>query len=116
MKLIAVAALTMVAAAPALAQTSPAPTTPAPSATTPAPTATAPAGAAKFTVDTPIEQLVADEKAKAVLTSVLGGDITQNPFYEQIKAMSFTQVQPLSQGQITDELIKKLAEGLAGIK
>jgi len=51
-----------------------------------------------------------------VLTSVLGGDITQNPFYDQIKAMSFAQVQPLSQGQITDELMKKLADGLAAIK
>ncbi|MBA4048832.1 MAG: hypothetical protein C0476_09865 [Sphingomonas sp.] len=106
MKLIAVAALTLIAAAPALAQTTPEPTPPA----------IAPAGAAKFTVDTPIEQLVADEKAKAVLTSVLGGDITQNPFYDQIKAMSFAQVQPLSQGQITDELVKKLADGLAAIK
>ncbi|MBA3837500.1 MAG: hypothetical protein H2054_00360 [Sphingomonas sp.] len=115
MKLIAVAALTLFAAAPALAQTTPTPT-PAPGATTATPPATAPAGAAKFTVDTPIEQLVADEKAKAVLTSVLGGDITQNPFYDQIKAMSFAQVQPLSQGQITDELMKKLADGLAAIK
>lgn len=112
MKLIAVAALTLVAAAPVLAQTTPAP---APGVTT-TPPAAAPAAAAKFTVDTPIEQLVADEKAKAVLTSVLGGDITQNPFYEQIKAMSFAQVQPLSQGQITDETMKKLAEGLAAIK
>lgn len=109
MKLIALAASLALAATPAFAQTAPAP------AADPTP-ATAPAGAAKFSVDTPIEQLVADEKAKAVLLSVLGGDITQNPFYDQIKAMSFAQVQPLSQGQITDETMKKLAEGLAAIK
>lgn len=107
MKLIALAASLTLVAAPAFAQTAPAPA--------PAP-ATTPAATAKFTVDTPIEQLVADEKAKAVLQTVLGADITQNPFYDQIKAMSFAQVQPLSQGQITDETMKKLAEGLAAIK
>ncbi|MBX9859206.1 MAG: hypothetical protein K2Y20_06395 [Sphingomonas sp.] len=105
MKLIALAASLTLVATPAFAQTAPAP----------APTA-APAATAKFGVDTPIEQLVADEKAKAVLQTVLGADITQNPFYDQIKAMSFAQVQPLSQGQITDETMKKLAEGLAAIK
>lgn len=109
MKLIALAASLTLVATPAFAQTAPAPSTPTPPAA-------APAGAAKFTVDTPIEQLVADEKAKAVLQTVLGADITQNPFYDQIKAMSFAQVQPLSQGQITDETMKKLAEGLAAIK
>lgn len=103
MKLIALAASLTLVATPAFAQTAPAP-------------ATAPAAAAKFGVDTPIETLVADEKAKAVLQEVLGADITQNPFYDQIKAMSFAQVQPLSQGQITDETMKKLAEGLAAIK
>lgn len=112
MKLIALAASLALVAAPAFAQTAPAP---APGAAT-TPSTTAPAGTAKFSVDTPIETLVADEKAKAVLASVLGADITQNPFYDQIKAMSFAQVQPLSQGQITDETMKKLAEGLAAIK
>lgn len=107
MKLIALAALVSIAATPFFAQTAPAPTAPAP--------ATA-ATAAKFNLDTPIEQLVADEKAKAVLMTVLGSDITQNPFYDQIKAMSFAQVQPLSQGQLTDDTMKKLAEGLAAIK
>ncbi len=111
MKLIAFAALVSFAAVPALAQTAP---TPAPPAAAPAPMATT--ETAKFTVDTPIEQLVANEQAKAVLMTVLGADITQNPFYDQIKAMSFAQVQPLSQGQITDETMKKLAEGLAAIK
>lgn len=109
MKLIALAASLALVASPVFAQTAPAPSTPTPPAA-------APAAAAKFTVDTPIEQLVADEKAKAVLQSVLGADITQNPFYDQIKAMSFAQVQPLSQGQITDDTMKKLAEGLAAIK
>lgn len=114
MKLIAFAALVSIATSPVFAQTAPAPA-PAPGATT-TPTTAAPAGVSKFSVDTPIEQLIADEKAKAVVTAVLGGDISQSPFYEQIKAMSFAAVQPLSQGQITDETMKKLAEGLAAIK
>lgn len=109
MKLIAFAALVSFAVAPVFAQTASAPAT---TDAAPAPATTA----AKFTVDTPIEQLVANEQAKAVLISVLGGDISQSPFYDQIKAMSFAQVQPLSQGQITDETMKKLAEGLAAIK
>lgn len=109
MKLFAFAALVTLAATPLVAQTAP-----APAPTAPAPSTTA--AATKFNLDTPIEQLVADEKAKGVLMTVLGSDITQNPFYDQIKGMSFNQVQPISQGQLTDDTMKKLAEGLAAIK
>ena len=85
--------------------------TPAPAA---APADAAPA--AKFNLDTPIEVLVADEKAKAVLTADLGADVSQHPAYEQFKGMSLRQVQPYSQGAITDEILKKAEADLAAIK
>jgi len=109
-----VALLSLAAAAmPATAQQAPA------SAAAPAPAAgaagtTAPAGA--FTLDTPIEQIVANEKAKAALMTALGADITANPFYDQIKAMSFNQVQPISNGALSDETMKKIADALAAVK
>lgn len=118
MKLIVCAAFLSLAAAPAVAQQPAAPAPQAPAATTaPAtgtPAATAPAGA--LTLDTPVEALVANPKAKAVLDQVLQTDITLNPFYDQIKAMSFNQIQPLSNGALTEDLLKKIAEGLATVK
>lgn len=76
---------------------------------------TAPA-AAKFNLDTPIEALVADEKAKAVLATGLGTDVTAHPAYEQFKGMSLRQVQPMSGGQVTDEMLVAIEKGLAEIK
>ncbi|MBX9881544.1 MAG: hypothetical protein K2X73_06170 [Sphingomonas sp.] len=111
MKLIVCAALFSLSAAPALAQQAPAPA-PAPASGD----AAAPATAGALTLDTPIETLVANPKAKAALDQVLQTDITANPFYDQIKAMSFNQVQPLSNGQLSDELLKKIGEALAAIK
>jgi len=107
--LIAIALMTVTA--PALAQTAPAP---APAPTT-AP-ATAPAATAKFNLDTPIETLVADPAAKAVLTADFGGDVTANPNYEQFKGMSLHQVQPYAPDKMTDALMTKIATDLAAIK
>lgn len=114
MKLIAAAALLMVTATPVLAQTTaaPMPATPAPATPTVTPGA---AATGKYTVDTPIEQLVADPAAKAILESAIPG-ISAHPSFDQFKAMSLTQVQPYSGGAITDEIVKKVAEGLATIK
>lgn len=106
MKLFAVAALLTLTAAPALAQTAPAAPTP-PAATMP--------GAAKLTIDSPIEALVADPAAKAVLEGVIPG-LSAHPAYDQFKAMSLTQVQPYSGGAVTDDMIKKISDGLAAIK
>ncbi len=69
---------------------------------------------AAFTVDTPIEALLADAKAAAVLEKHLPG-IAAHPAYEQIKGMSLVQVQPWSQGLITDETIAKVKEDLSKI-
>ena len=108
MKLIYVAAAIVACMVPGAAF---AQATPAPAA---APADAAPA--AKFNLDTPIEVLVADEKAKAVLTADLGADVSQHPAYEQFKGMSLRQVQPYSQGAITDEILKKAEADLAAIK
>jgi len=110
MKLIfaAAAAIAVFAPAAAFAQATPAVTP------TPAPAQTAPA--AKFNLDTPIEVIVADEKAKAILTADIGMDVTAHPAYEQFKGMSLRQVQPYSQGAMTDEMLKKTETDLAEIK
>lgn len=105
MKLIVPAAAALAFLAPgAFAQTAPAP---APAA--------APAVAAKFNLDTPIEELVADARAKAVLDADLPG-VTTHPSYDMFKAMSLRAVQPMSNGKLTDEQLKKVETDLAAIK
>lgn len=86
-------------------------TTPAFAAEEAATTATA----AAFTVDTPIEALMADERAKAVVVKHLAG-IDQHPAYEQFKALSLKSLAPFSQGLITEDVLAKIAADLATIK
>lgn len=113
MKLIITAAALVCAPAAAFAQTAPAPA-PAP-APTPSAAAT-PAPVAKFSADTPIADLFANEAAKAVLVADGLGDVEKHPAYEQFKAMSFRAVAPYSEGKITDELLAKLDADLAKVK
>ena len=84
-----VATLGLMAAAPALAQ----------------------APAALSTETTPIETLVANPAAKAELEKNIPG-ITTHEAYDQFKAMTLTQVAPMSQGALTDEIIKKVQADL----
>ncbi|MBO9714109.1 hypothetical protein [Sphingomonas sp.] len=107
--LLSSAAALMLIAPAAYAQTAPAP------AATPAPDAT-PAAAAKFNLDTPIETMMADAKAKAVLDADFQTDLTQNPAYEQFKGMSLHQVQPFAPDKLTDALLAKVEADLAAIK
>lgn len=93
--------LALTLAAPALAQTA-----------TTAPAPAAPAAAAKFSIDTPIEQIVADPKAKAVLDADLPG-VSNHQAYDMFKAMSLNQVMPMSNGKITPELLAKVQADLA---
>jgi hypothetical protein len=109
MKLVAFTAALMLTAAPAFAQTAPAPA-PAPAAATATATATA-----KFTLDTPIETIAADPAGKAVLDADFP-NMTTHPAYEQFKGMSLAAVQPLSNGQITDEQLAKAKADLAALK
>ncbi len=77
--------------------------------------APAAATAAAFTIDTPIEALVADARAKAVLDKHVAG-IDQHPAYDQFKALSLKTLAPFSQGMITDELLAKIEADLTAIK
>lgn len=111
------AALCLMPAA-AFAQTAPSHAPAAAPVTAAAPAATAaPAAAAKFNLDTPIEQLVADPAAHAVLTADFGGnDIAANPQYESFKGMSLNQVAPYAPDKLPPELLKKVETDLAAIK
>jgi hypothetical protein len=100
----ALAALATLAAAPALAQT-PAPAAPA----------AAPAAGALSVETTPIETLVANPAAKAVLDKDLPG-LTTHEAYDQFKGMTLSQVAPMSQGAITDDLLKTVQADLDKIK
>ncbi len=102
----------LMAAAPAFAQSTPAP---APAAPAPAPAPAAPAADAKFDLDTPLQDIVADEKGKAVIEKHFPGMIAL-PEYEMFKAISLTQLQPYSNGKITDEMLAATAKDLAEIK
>lgn len=102
--LFAAAALPLALPAAAGAQTAP--------ASAPAP---APAPAAKFSIDTPIQDLYADPAAKLVMDKHLPG-LTALPQYEMIKAISLRQLQPYSDGKLTDELLAGVDADLAKIK
>ena len=92
----AAAALSVLAAAPAFAQA-------------PAP---APAAAGALSVEsTPIETLVANPAAKAALDKNLPG-LTTHEAYDQFKAMTLSQVAPMSQGAITPEGLKAVQADL----
>lgn len=94
MRIVTALALTLMAATPALAQTA---------APAPAPAAAAPA----FSADTPLETVVANPAAKAVLDKDLP-NISKHPAFDQFKAMSLRQLQPYAEGKITDEAIAKV--------
>lgn len=83
--------------------------------TAPAPAAS-PAPATKFSIDTPIETLVANPAALAVLAANGLGDVAAHPAYESFKAMSLRAVQPMSGGAVSDEMLVKIEAGLTAIK
>lgn len=100
MRIVTALALTLMAATPALAQTAPA----APAATQ----------AAAYSADTPLETVVADPAAKAVLDKTLP-NLAKHPAFEQFKAMSLRQLQPYSQGAISDEALAKVDADLKAL-
>jgi hypothetical protein len=73
--------------------------------------ALAQAPAALSTETTPIETLVANPAAKAVLEKNIPG-ISTHEAYDQFKAMTLTQVAPMSQGAVTDAIIKQVQADL----
>ena len=76
--------------------------------------AQAPVGVGALSLDTPIEQIAASPAGKAVLDKDVPGLIT-HPAYEQFKSLSIKDVQPMSQGAITDSMIKRLGADLASL-
>lgn len=107
MKTLTCAALFLMTAAPLAAQTTPAaPASPAPAA---------PASTAKFSTNTPIQDVVADPAGKAVFEKDLPG-MTAMPEFDTFKAMSLRTIQPYSNGKLTDELLAKIDADLAAIK
>ncbi len=99
MKLILAAAIALAAPTAVLAQAAPAQT---------------PAPAAGFSIDTPIETLVAHEGARAVLERHLPG-VTEHPAYDQFKSMSLKAVAPYSQGLITPEKLTAIDTDLKAL-
>ena len=67
--------------------------------------------AALSAADTPIESIAAVPEGKAALDKNLPG-LTTHEAYEQFKGMTLKQVQPMSQGAITDDQIKTLQADL----
>ncbi len=102
--LLAGAAALLLTAGAAAAQT--------PSSTTTTTTTTM--TAAGMSLDTPIETIVANPAGKAVLDKDLPG-LTTHPAYDQFKSMSLKEVQPMSQGAITDAALAKTGADLASL-
>lgn len=107
MKTALFAALAAVTLAPvAFAQTAPASAPAAPAAATPT---------AKFNLDTPVQDLVADAKAKAVLEANLPG-ISTHESYEMFKGMSLKQLSSYAADKLTPEILAKAEKELAEVK
>lgn len=74
-----------------------------------------PAGDTKLTLDTLIERIVAEPAGKAVLDANIP-ELTTHEMYGTFKSMSLRQLQPMSQGLITDEGLAKTEADLAVVK
>lgn len=70
--------------------------------------------AARFTVDTPIETLMADPGAKAVLDRYLP-DLADNPHYFMIKAGSLKDLAAHAGGSFNAALLAKMQAELAQV-
>lgn len=70
---------------------------------------------AKFSLDTPVEAIVADEKAKAVLEANLPG-VTTHEHYEMFKTMSLKQIAGMAPDKLTPEVLAKVETDLAAVK
>lgn len=76
--------------------------------------APATATAAKFTLDTPIQDIVADEKGKAALEASVPG-LTTHESYEMFKSMSLTQLSAYAADQLTPDVLATAEKNLAAV-
>jgi hypothetical protein len=72
-------------------------------------------GARALTLDTPIEQIVAEVEGRTVLDAHIPA-VTAHERYTTLKSMSLRQLQPLSRGLITDAALEKTEADLAGVR
>lgn len=77
--------------------------------------AASPAPAAKFSLDTPIADLIANWRSKAVLDKDLPG-LSFDKNLDKFSHMSLRQLQPQSDGRLTDALMEQVGADLAAIK
>lgn len=67
----------------------------------------------KLSVETtPVAELMANEKAKAVLEKHIPG-IGAHPSYDMFKGMTLVELKPYSEGQITDATLAAIKSELA---
>ena len=95
----------------------PAPAAPPPDAVAPAaapPEAPAKGIATHFSLDTPIADLIADPAAKAVLDKDMPG-LSDDENLPRFRMLSLRRLAPLSGGQMTADLMQKLAFDLAAL-
>ncbi|MFL9840389.1 hypothetical protein ABS767_05385 [Sphingomonas sp. ST-64] len=71
--------------------------------------------AAKFNLDTPIQDIVADEKAKAALEANLPG-LSTHESYDMFKGMSLNQLKAYAADKLTPEVLAKTEKDLAAVK
>ncbi|MGP7794572.1 hypothetical protein [Sphingomonas sp. CLY1604] len=83
-------------------------------AAAPDPAATAPVEGGAFSLDTPIADLIADPKAKAILDRDLPG-LSDDENLPKFKALSLRKLAPLSGGQMTPALLAKVGGDLAAL-
>ena len=69
---------------------------------------------ARFTVDTPIADLMANPGAKVVVEKVTPG-LEENPHYFLFKMMSLRQIAPMSEGKLTDVKLVQVDQMLAKV-
>jgi hypothetical protein len=73
------------------------------------------AAAGGYTLDTPIADLIADPRAKAVLDADVPG-LSEDENLPKFKALSLRKLAPLSGGQMTTKLLAKVEADLAAIE
>lgn len=91
------------------------PLAPASFAQTAAPASAPAAAAAKFNLDTPIQDIVANPAAKAALDGVLP-DVSTHESYEMFKTMSLNQLKAYAADKLTPEVLAKTEAALAAVK
>lgn len=67
-----------------------------------------------FSADSPIAAIVSDPQAKEVLDRIFP-TLTDHPSFDQFKFMSLRQLQPYSEGGITDARIAEAEEAFKAI-